>query len=190
MVFARRRFRVAGRFLSPDSVVFLDESGAKTNMARRYGRAFGGARCIDFTPHGHWKTATMLSAIRRDGVLRGATVMVDGAVDGQTFLTYAERCLAPSLRRGDVVVMDNLAAHKVAGVVEAVEAVGASVWYLPPYSPDLNPIEKLWSKVKSWLRRVSARTFDGLCDAVADALRSVTAAECTNYFAACGWGQK
>lgn len=171
-------------------LVFLDESGAKTNMTRLYGRAAKGERCIDHTPHGHWKTMTMLSAIRDEGVIEDATVVVDGAMDGDTFLNYVERCLVPSLRPGDVVVMDNLASHKVKGVREAIESAGCDLWYLPPYSPDLNPIEKLWSKVKSWLRRVSATTFDGLSNAVADALRAVKPDECANYFTACGYGQK
>jgi transposase len=110
-------------------------------------------------------------------------------MDGDTFLTYVEECLAPSLRPGDIVVMDNLPAHKVKGVSEAIESVGCDLWYLPPYSPD-NPIEKLWSKVKSWLRRAEAKTFDTLSDAVAAALRAVTPSECSNYFRSCGWGQK
>lgn len=186
----RRNFALAWRFLMRKQLVFLDESGAKTNMTRLYGRAAKGERCLDHTTHGHWKTMTMLSAIRDRGVIEDATVVVDGAMDGDIFLNYVEQCLAPSLRPGDVVVMDNLASHKVKGVREAIESAGCDLWYLPPYSPDLNPIEKLWSKVKSWLRRVSATTFDGLSDAVADALRAVNADECANYFEACGYGQK
>jgi transposase len=184
----RHNFRIAGRFVSPDQLVFLDESGAKTNMTRPYGWSMKGTRCNDHTPNGHWKTMTLLSAIRSDAVIEDATVVCDGAMDGGTFLTYVEDCLVPSLRRGDVVVMDNLPAHKVSGVREAIEEAGCDLWYLPPYSPDLNPIEKLWSKVKAWLRRVEARTFDALSDAVADALRAVTPDECRNYFTSCGWG--
>ncbi len=184
----RKNFALAWRFLRRKQLVFLDESGAKTNMTRLYGRALRGERCVDHSPHGHWKTMTMLSAIRDEGVIEGATVVVDGAMDGDTFLNYVERCLVPSLRSGDVVVMDNLASHKVRGVREAIESAGCDLWYLPPYSPDLNPIEKLWSKVKSWLRRVWATTFDGLSDAVADALRAVKPDECANYFASCGYG--
>lgn len=133
---------------------------------------------------------TLLSAIRRDEVIRDATIVSDGAMDGDTFLNYVEQCLVPSLRFGDVVVMDNLPAHKVKGVREAIESAGCDLWYLPPYSPDFNPIEKLWSKAKSWLRRVEAKTFDVLSDAVADALRAVQADECRNYFTSCGWGEK
>ncbi|MEM1354526.1 MAG: transposase [Planctomycetota bacterium] len=139
MVKRRRNFRIAGRFLLPDRLVFLDESGAKTNMTRLYGRSMKGTRCNDDTPGGHWKTMTLLSAVRSTEVIQDATVVCDGAMDGGTFLTYVERCLVPSLRCGDVVVMDNLAAHKVVGVREAIEASGCDLWYLPPYSPDLAP---------------------------------------------------
>jgi transposase len=184
----RRNFEIARRFAGAGRFVFLDESGAKTNMTRLYGRARVGERCTDRTPHGHWKTMTVLSAIRLDGVMRDATVLVDGPMNAATFLAYTRQFLAPSLRPGDVVVMDNLASHKAAGVREAIEAVGADLWYLPPYSPDLNPIEKLWSKVKAWLRRVSAKTFDALSHAIADALRTVSPAECANYLASCGYG--
>ena len=121
-------------------------------------------------------------------MIHDATLVIDGAMNGPTFLGYVEQCLAPSLRPGEVVVMDNLSAHKVAGVREAIEAVGCDLWYLPPYSPDLNPIEKLWSKVKAWLRRVEPRTFEALHNAIADALRAVGFDECHNYFASCGYG--
>ncbi len=180
---------IARRFVDPGSFVFLDESGAKTNMTRLYGRSPIGERCVDHTPDGHWKTMTMLSAIRLDGVIQDATVVVDGPMDAATFLAYTQQFLAPSLRPGDVVVMDNLSSHKDAGIREAIEAAGADLWYLPPYSPDLNPIEKLWSKVKAWLRRVSAKTFDALNDAIADALRAVHPTECPNCFQACGYGE-
>lgn len=133
---------------------------------------------------------TMLSAIRSDEVIQNATIVSDGAMDGETFLNYVEQCLVPSLRPGDIVVMDNLSSHKVAGVREAIESAGCDLWYLPPYSPDFNPIEKLWSKVKAWLRRVEAKTFDGLSDAIADALRAVRPSECQNYFKSCGWGHE
>ncbi len=156
-------------------------------MTRLYSRAPVGERCVDRTPHGHWKTMTMLSAIRVDGVIQDATVVLDGPMNTDAFLAYTQQCLAPSLRAGDIVVMDNLSSHKAAGVREAIEAADAALWYLPSYSPDLNPIEKLWSKVKAWLRRVSAKTFDGLTDAIANALRNVQANECSNYFNSCGY---
>ena len=186
---ARRRinFTIACRFVDLDRFVFLDESSAKTNMTRLYGRAPVGERCHFSTPHGHWSTTTLLSAIRCTGVIEGASIVFDGPTDAVVFRCYAEQCLAPSLQAGDIVVMDNLSSHKVAGIREAIDSVGASIWYLPPYSPDLNPIEKMWSKVKAWLRRVAARTVDGLLQAVGDALRAVAADECRAYFRSCGY---
>ena len=133
---------------------------------------------------------TMLGAIRLDGVIPDATVLLDGPMNSATFLAYTRQCLAPSLRPGDIVVMDNLSSHKALGVRQAIEKVGADLWYLPPYSPDLNPIEKLWSKVKAWLRRVGAKTFDTLAHAIGEALRAVTINECHNYFKSCGYGEK
>lgn len=186
----RRNFRIATRFVDPAKLIFLDESGARTNMTRLYGRAPVGERCIDRTPHGHWKTMTMLSAIRLAGVIQEATVVYDGPMNRPTFTGYVEQFLAPTLQPGDVVVMDNLAAHKHPQVAETIERADATLWYLPPYSPDLNPIEKLWSKVKAWLRRVMAATFTNLQTAIADALRTVDPTECLNYFKSCGYGQK
>lgn len=170
--------------------MFLDESGARTNMTRLYGWSKRGERCTDRTPHGHWKTFTMLSAMRLGGVIRDATVVIDGSINAPAFVDYVEQCLAPALRPGDVVVMDNLSAHKAAGVESAIGAAGASVWYLPPYSPDLNPIEKLWSKTKAWLRRATARDLDSLVVEIAKALSDVDPSECGNYLASCGYGQK
>jgi len=184
----RRNFTIARRFADAERFVCLDESGAQTNMTRLYGRAPIGQRCVDHTPHGHWKTVTMLSAIRLHGVIQDATVLLDGPMNSTVFLAYTQQCLAPSLRPGDIVVMDNLSSHKAIGVRQAIETVGADLWYLPPYSPDLNPIEKLWSKVKAWLRRVGAKTFDTLADVIGDALRAVQPNECRNYFNSCGYG--
>lgn len=185
----RRNFAIARRFVEPKRLVFLDEFGAKTNMTRLYGRSRIGERCNFFNAHGHWKTTTMISALRVEGVIEDATLLLDGPMNAATFLGWVERCLAPSLKHGDVVVMDNLGSHKAAGVEEAIERVGASVWYLPPYSPDLNPIEKLWSKIKSWLRRAAADTLDGLTRAAGEAFRAVGADECANYFTSCGYGK-
>lgn len=180
-------FAIARRFVDLDQFVFLDESSAKTNMTRLYGRAPVGQRCYFSAPHGHWQTTTLLSAIRCAGVIEDASIVFDGPTDAIVFRGYVEQCLAPSLQSGDIVVMDNLASHKVTGVREAIEAVGANAWYLPPYSPDLNPIEKMWSKIKTWLRRVAARTVEGLIHAVGDALRDVDANECRAYFNSCGY---
>jgi len=186
----RRNFRIATRLVDPAKMTFLDESGAKTNMTRWYGRAPVGERRIDRTPHGHWKTVTMLSVIRLEGVIQEATVVYDGAMNRPTFTGYVEQFLVPTLRPGDVVVMDNLTAHKDPQVAEMIEQADATLWYLPPYSPDLNPIEKLWSKVKAWLRRVMATTFTDLHTAIADALRTVDPTECLHYFQSCGYGHK
>lgn len=185
----RRSFAIARRFVKPEQLIFLDESAAQSNMTRLYGRSPVGTRCVDRTPHGHWKTTTMLSAIRLTGVIRDATIILDGPMNSDTFRAYTEQYLAPTLKPGDVVVMDNLSSHKAGGVRETIEAVDADLWYLPPYSPDYNPIEKLWSKVKAYLRRVSARTFDAIGHALAEVLRTVKAGECMNYFRSCGYGR-
>lgn len=157
-------------------------------MTRLYGWSPVGKRCVDRTLDSRWKTMTMLSAIRLNGVIQDATVLLDGPMNSETFLSYTQQCLAPSLRPGDVVIMDNLSSHKRVGVREAIEDVGADLWYLPPYSPDLNPIEMLWSKVKAWLRRVAAKTFDAISNTLADALNHVSPIELANYFNACGYG--
>lgn len=130
----------------------------------------------------------MISAMRMTGVIDRATLLLDGPMNAQTFVGYVEQCLAPTLRFGDIVVLDNLSAHKVADVERLIDAAGASVWWLPPYSPDMNPIEKLWSKIKSWLRRAAADTLEDLALAAGDAFRAVTDVECANYFRCCGYG--
>jgi transposase len=168
-----------------EKLVFLDESGARTNMTRLYGRAPVGQRVVSKVPHGHWKTCTMLCAVRLSGPL--AAVTLDGAVDADTFLVYIREVLVPQLRPGDVVVLDNLQAHKASGVKQAVETAGAILVYLPPYSPDFNPIENMWSKVKSHLRRLATRTFEALGDAVDEALSSVTPGDCQGFFRHCGY---
>ena len=183
----RLNFQIARRFADSRSFVFLDESGAKTNMTRLYGWSNMSNRCIDYTPHGHWKTSTMISAIRSNQVIEEATFLIDGAMTGERFLGYVQNHLAPNLKSGEIVVMDNLAAHKCEGVREAIESVGCELWYLPPYSPDLNPIEKLWSKVKAYLRRAALRDWHQITQAVKDAIRAVSPKECCNYFNSCGY---
>jgi len=168
-------------------LVFLDESGAKTNLTRLYGRAFDGQRVVDATPHGHWCTTTVLSSVRLDGTT--AAMVIEGPTDAEVFGAYVEQVLTPSLRSGDIVVMDNLSPHKTAGIVEAIEAMGAEVWFLPPYSPDLNPIEKMWSKIKAFLRKVKARTWEALLEAIAAALRTVSESDALNWFRSCGYIQ-
>lgn len=159
-------------------------------MTCGYGWGLGGARVVDTTPGGHWHTTTMLAAIRVDGVVGEACVAFPGATDGEVFLFYIEHMLAPTLKPGDIVVMDNLSSHKVKGVREAIEARGAQVWYLPPYSPDYNPIELMWSKVKTLLRRAKARTVKALYQAIGKALHAVRPEELKNYFAHCGYATR
>lgn len=177
--------RLAG--LDLERLVFIDESGAKTNMTRRYGRTFDGARLVAATPHGHWSTTTMISAVRLTG--QTAAMVIDGATDAAVFQAYVEQVLRPSLRPGDIVILDNLSAHKTAEVLVALEAEGTEVWFLPPYSPDLNPIEKMWSKIKAYLRKVEARTKETLLAAITAALETVTASDALHWFASCGYIQ-
>ena len=155
-------------------------------MTRRYGRSPRGERCLGAVPHGHWKTSTFLAALRQDRL--GAPCVIDGAINGETFRAWVEQFLVPTLRPGDIVVMDNLASHKVIGVRQAIEAAGASLLYLPPYSPDLNPIEQLFAKIKALLRKAAARTLDALIDAVADAIRQCRPRECANFLLNAGYG--
>jgi transposase len=168
--------------------VFIDETGASTKMARRYGRAPRGERCRASVPHGHWKTTTFVGALRLEGMT--APMLLDGAMHGAAFLAYVEQVLVPTLKPGDIVVMDNLPAHKPARVRQAIEAVGAELLFLPPYSPDFNPIEMAFSKLKAFLKKVAARTKDDLWDAVAHGIQLFTPTECENYFAAAGYNRE
>jgi len=181
----RAAWRRMMREVNPERLICLDESGAKTNMKRLSGWTAKGQRLRDAVPGGHWQTTTMLSAIRPQEV---ATAMViEGAIDGLVFVGFVEHFLAPILKPGDIVVMDNLPSHKVKGVREAIEGRGAQLKYLPPYSPDLNPIEQMWSKVKAKLRSYARRTRESLYRAIGSALRQVTPEECSNYYAHCGY---
>jgi transposase len=166
-------------------LVFVDESGAKTNMTRLYGRAMAGQRAIDDTPSGHWCTTTMIASVRLDGST--ACMVVDGATTKDIFEAYIEQILFPTLKAGDIVVLDNLSAHKSQRIRELIETVGAQLWYLPAYSPDLNPIEKMWSKIKSILRTLKARTKAALITAIAQALEQVTANDAKGWFESCGY---
>jgi len=149
------------------------------------GRAPRGQRCIASVPHGHWKTTTFIAALRSDAVT--APMVADGPMDGALFLAYVRTFLCPSLRPGDIVIADNLSSHKVAGVREAIEAAGATICYLPPYSPDLNPIEKLFSKLKTLLRRAAMRTADALWNHIGNLLDAFSPEECRNYFTSSGY---
>jgi len=166
-------------------LVFLDESGAKTNLTRQRGRAQRGARVYASAPAGHWQTTTMLSSIRWDGST--ACMAIEGATDTEVFRAYVREVLCPTLRAGHIVVMDNLSPHKNDRTLALIEQVGAAVRFLPDYSPDLNPIEKMWSKVKQFLRSAEARTREELVAAIATALASVTLQDAVNWFASRGY---
>ena len=171
--------------MEPERLVFIDETGASTKMARRYGRAPRGQRCRAPVPHGHWKTTTFVGALRLHGMT--APMVLDGAMHGAAFLAYVEQVLVPTLGPGDIVVMDNLPAHKPVAVRHAIEAAGAELRFLPPYSPDFNPIEMAFSKLKAFLKKIAARTMDDLRDAIATGIDTFTPSECQNYFAAAGY---
>ena len=163
-----------------ERLIFLDESGVSTQMTRLYARCEGGARIHEGTPDGRWKILTILGAISTRGMI--ATMTVEAATDREIFLAYLDEVLCPKLRPGDVVVMDNLSSHKVKGVGERIEAAGAQLLYLPPYSPDLNPIEKAWAKLKQLLRTAKARTKEALDQAIAQLLPLLTAEDAKAWF--------
>ena len=171
--------------MDPGKLVFIDETGASTKMARRRGRARKGERCRAAIPHGHWKTTTFTAGLRLSGL--AAPMLLDGPMNGDAFLAYVEQVLAPELEQNDIVIMDNLPAHKVIGVRQAIEKVGASLLYLPPYSPDFNPIEMAFSKLKAILRKAAARSIDNLWQVIADTLDKFSQQDCTNYFTAAGY---
>jgi transposase len=181
----RAAWRAEFAGIDPSRLVFLDETGATTAMARRYGRAPRGERVDAAVPHGHWKVVTLTAAVRLGGV--GACLAFDGATNAACFEAYVGECLAPTLKPGDIVVMDNLSCHKSAEVERLVAAAGAEVRYLPAYSPDLNPIEELFSKLKELLRSAAARTVDDLIGAMGDGLRSVTPENILGWFGHSGY---
>ena len=171
--------------LDVEKLVFIDETWTTTNMTRRYGRAPRGKRCIASAPHGHWKTTTIVGALCRRRLT--APMVTDEPMDGEMFLAYVRKFLCPTLRPEDVVILDNLSSHKVAGVEEAITATGATVLYLPPYSPDLNPIEKFFSKLKALLRKAAKRSIDELWKEIGRLLDGVTQSECENFISSCGY---
>jgi transposase len=171
--------------LAPDRLVFIDETGTSTNMARLRGRAPRGERLIGKVPHGHWKTTTFVAGLRSSALT--APCVIDGPMNGAAFLAYVEQILAPGLKQGDIVVLDNLSAHKVPGVRDAIEATGARLLYLPPYSPDFNPIEQLFAKLKALLRKAAERSVEGLWNRIASLLDAFPPDECANYFRNSGY---
>ncbi len=167
-VLARRQLWFSGQTnLDPERLIFIDETGASTKMARLRGRAPRGERCRAALPHGHWKTTTFAAGLRLSGM--AAPMLLNGPMNGVAFKAYVEQVLVPERSQGDIVVMDNLPAHKVTGIRQAIEAAGATLFYLPPYSPDFNPIEMAFSKLKALLRKAAVRTVTDLWDVIADA---------------------
>lgn len=171
--------------LDPERLVFIDETWTTTNMARKCGREQKGERLRASVPHGHWKTTTFIGGLRCDRMT--APMVLDGPVNGQWFQAYVDQVLVPTLSRDDIVIMDNLGSHKGAGVRKAIEAAGATLLYLPPYSPDFNPIEKAFSKLKALLRKAAERTVDALWDRIGLLLKEFSPTECANFFAAAGY---
>ncbi len=182
---ARREWQTAQPARDITKLVFLDETGASTNMARRYGRAPRGERGVASVPHGQWHTTTFVAGLRHNDI--SAPMVADGAMTGALFLKYVQEFLCPTLPPGDIVIADNVRSHKVAGGKEALEAVGVHIRYLPPYSPDLNPIEQLFAKLNALLRKAAPRTVDALWADIGMLLDRFTPAECTRYFASSGY---
>lgn len=182
---ARAQWQSDQASLDPGRLVFIDETGASTKMARLYGRALRGRRVIGRVPWGHWKTITFGAALRCDGLT--APFVIDCPMNADIFVAYIRQCLAPVLRAGDIVVLDNLPAHKVDEVREIIEAVGAELRYLPPYSPDLNPIEMCFAKLKAHLRKARQRTVPGLYERIGSSLDLFSPGECRRYFVKAGY---
>lgn len=182
---ARARWGKAKKQVDHAQFLFVDESGAKTNMTRRYARAPRGERAYDRVPCGRWETTTMIAAVGRNGPQ--APWVLQGPIDGCSFAAWAKHVLAPTLKPGDIVVLDNLAAHRNPEAIASIKEKGAFVWYLPPYSPDLNPIEKMWSKIKTLLRKAKAREPETLFKAIGAAFAAVSKDDIQNWFASCGY---
>ena len=181
----RRRWKERQKRVDASRLVFIDETWTKTNRTRLLGWAPKGRRLVDKIPHGHWKTATFLAALRNDRI--EAPCLFDGPINGERFLAYVEQFLVPTLKPNDIVILDNLGSHKGKAVRAAVKAAGARLIFLPKYSPDLNPIEQLFSKVKALVRKAAPRSLDAICDAIANALAAVSKSECANYFTNSGY---
>ena len=172
--------------LDPTKLVFIDETGTSSNMTRLRGRCPRGERLVAKVPQGHWKMTTFVAGLRKDGMT--APFVVDAPMNGEIFLTYLQHCVAPTLAPDEIVMMDNLTAHKVAGVRATIEATGAMLRLLPPYSPDLNPIEQSFAKLKAHLRKAGERSIPGLWDRIGTILQTFTPEECNNYFTNAGYG--
>ena len=182
---ARESWRLDQVNLDPASLVFIDETWAKTNMAPLRGRCRRGERLVGKVPFGRWTTTTFVAGLRHGGVT--ASFVIEGAINGPSFRAYVSKCLAPTLRPGDIVVLDNLGSHKSPKVRAAIEARGATLRYLPAYSPDLNPIEMMFAKLKAVLRRAEERTIPALWNRIGSSLDLVSPTECQSYFKAAGY---
>ena len=181
----RARWKQHQGKLDPTRVVFIDETWAKTNMTRTHGRCARGARLVAKAPHGHWRTLTFLAALRCDRI--DAPCVIDGPINGETFLAYVEQVLVPTLKPGDIVIMDNLGSHKGKAVRHAIRAAGAKLFFLPPYSPDLNPIEQVFAKLKTLLRKAGERTVEATWKRIGALLQAFTPQECANYLKNAGY---
>jgi transposase len=181
----RARWRRHQHRLDPARLVFIDETWAKTNMVRTHGRCAVGQRLVDKTAHGHWKTLTFVAALRADRIT--APAVFDGPINGRSFLAYVQQALVKALQPGDVVIIDNLGSHKGKAVRRTIRAAGAKLFFLPPYSPDLNPIEQVFAKLKGLLRAAARTTVAGLTNAIAAALDAFTPQECANYLRNAGY---
>lgn len=181
----RQRWRSWQAGLDPGRLVFIDETWVKTNMAPLRGWGPKGARLRGFAPHGHWRTLTFLGALRHDQLT--APCVFDGPINGECFRAYVEHLLRPTLREGDIVILDNLGSHKSKAVRQMIQAAGARLWYLPPYSPDLNPIEQAFSKIKHWMRQAQKRTVEDTWRHIGHLVQDIQPRECANYFANAGY---
>ena len=173
--------------IDPSRLVFIDETWTKTNMAPLRGWAPRGQRLLAKVPHGRWETMTFIAALRHDAVV--APWLLDGPINGESFLLYVEKVLVPTLRPGDVVIMDNLGSHRGKAVRAAIRAAGAKLFFLPKYSPDLNPIEQFFAKLKHWLRKAAQRSADAICQAISAILPGVSSEQCANFFEHAGYGR-
>ena len=182
---ARRRWMREQGMFDPARLVFIDETWTNTSMVRLRGRGLRGERLIGYAPHGNWKTLTFVAGLRHRAVV--APFVLEGAINGSMFLAYVKQALVPTLKRGDIVIMDNLPAHKVDGVEQAIEAAGATLLYLPPYSPDLNPIEPAFSKVKAHLRKAAEHTIQRLTRKIGRIVTEFPPQECNNFFRHAGY---
>ena len=185
MAWARAYWRIRQPAFDPAKLVFIDETGTATNMTPLRGRCRRGERLIGRAPHSHWKTTTFVAGLRHDSIT--APFVIEQAMNGTIFRTYVEQCLAPTLAAGDIVIMDNLSSHKVAGVRQAIERTGAMLMYLPPYSPDFNPIEQVFAKLKGLLRKAAARSTAALWDKIGELLATYAPTECSNYLRNAGY---